>query len=182
VQAVEPTYLLLLAGHKSLVAWGSTEAQLVNGRGFLLAVDLHSDPHLKWGLFCREGPLRPQTLHSQERLSWQSLSSGFRRDSPVSSHKITCFGTSPYTPTASPSPSSPPPSPPPSHGLVISQPQACIHPYPSSQAMTLWPSPMSFQMGRYSSCCTSSIISSPLPAPPLGVVSSSAPWAPELKV
>lgn len=67
-QAVEPTYLLLLAGHKSLVAWGRPEAQLVNGRGLLLAVDLHSDPHLKRSLFCREGPLRPQTLHSQERL------------------------------------------------------------------------------------------------------------------
>lgn len=65
-QAVEPTYLLLLTGHKSLMAWGCPEAQLVNGRGLILAVNLHSDPHLKRGLFCREGTLRPQTLHSQE--------------------------------------------------------------------------------------------------------------------
>lgn len=50
--------------------------------------------------------------------------------------------------------------------FVISQPQACLHPYPPHRQMTQYPSPVSFQMGRYSSCCTSSIISNPLPAPP----------------
>lgn len=45
-------YLLLLTGHKSLVARGHPKAQLVDDGWLLLAVNLHSDSHLKWGLLC----------------------------------------------------------------------------------------------------------------------------------
>lgn len=48
-------YLLLLARHKNLVARGCPKAQLVDARWLLLGVDLHSDPHLKWGLLCEGG-------------------------------------------------------------------------------------------------------------------------------
>lgn len=54
--------LLLLAGHESLVARGRPKAQLVDEWRLLLGVDLHSDPHLKWGLLCRKrGVLRPRS-------------------------------------------------------------------------------------------------------------------------
>lgn len=46
--------MLLLAGHKSLVAGGHPEAQLVDEWWLLLTVDLHSDPYLKRGLLCWE--------------------------------------------------------------------------------------------------------------------------------
>lgn len=53
--------LLLLAGHESLVARGRPKAQLVDEWRLLLGVDLHSDPHLKWGLLCRKrGTLSPE--------------------------------------------------------------------------------------------------------------------------
>lgn len=53
--------LLLLAGHESLVARGHPKAQLVDEWWLLLGMDLHSDPHLKWGLLCRKrGTLSPE--------------------------------------------------------------------------------------------------------------------------
>lgn len=65
-------YLLLLAGHKGLVARRCPEAQLVDGGRLLLAVDLHSDPHLKQGLLCR-GKGDPEACVSGHPLLQPSL-------------------------------------------------------------------------------------------------------------
>lgn len=112
-------YPLLLAGDKGLEAGGDAEAELVDERWLVLAVDLHLHPRLERGLICGEGG----SERGQEGLG----GTGWGRVG---------WGSSPVSP----------------------------------------------QTGRYSSCCTFSISSSPLPAPPRSVVSTSRPGPPPLNV